>query len=423
MPPFMSGSRFRIPGYGTIAIFLIVGALLFAVTGCATIPADVARAPATPAERTALNLEIHDAVWALVRDKHFDPHYRGIDWNAMRTKYRDAAAAARDEAELYGILARLCDELKESHLVPLPPRRTQEIRSARRMAVGMGWTTLDGRQVVTDIVPGGPAEAAGVEPGWIVLSCEGQPVTAARTPAPGRPVTYGFLDLRNEARLITFQPQLLKTARLVSEPLPGGGRYLRFDHFNRESVFWLNRELRRHRQAPAVVLDLRDNPGGYLFSAKVAIAQFFTRRVSAGRFVHRSGRVSEGRGWPILSARYRGDVVILTGPETGSAAEIFAHVLQHERRATLVGRRTAGAVVVSRTYGLPGGGTLQVPIQDYRGRDGRRLEGVGVGPDVTIDVPDLADLRRGRDPDLQAALASLGLSRNAEPTLAVSAVP
>ena len=99
-------------------------------------------------------------------------------------------------------------------------------------------------------------------------------------------------------------------------------------------------------------------------------------------------------------------LVVLIGPSTGSAAEIFAHVMQHYGRATIVGRRTAGAVIVSRTYSLPGGGKLQVPIQDYRGLDEKRLEGRGVTPDVAVPSPALADLRAGRDPDLEKALAA-----------------
>jgi carboxyl-terminal processing protease len=167
--------------------------------------------------------------------------------------------------------------------------------------------------------------------------------------------------------------------------------------------------LKTHRDAPGVVIDLRENPGGYIYSSNLAIAQFFDHRVATGKFIRRSGRVSEGHGWPIFSAKYKGRVVVLTGPATGSAAEIFAHVLQYEKRATVVGRRTAGAVVISRIYPLPGGGTLQVPIQDYRGRDGRRLESRGVLPDIGVAQPALSDLRTGRDPDLESALATLGV--------------
>ena len=97
---------------------------------------------------------------------------------------------------------------------------------------------------------------------------------------------------------------------------------------------------------------------------------------------------------------------MLVGGGTASSAEIFAHALQFHHRAELVGRPTAGAVVGSRFFRLPNGGKLQLGVVDYHGLDGRRLEGVGVKPDVVVSLK-LAELRDGVDPDLAAALEAL----------------
>jgi len=228
-----------------------------------------------------------------------------------------------------------------------------------------------------------------------------------RSPQPGQPVTYSFLDRANAPRDITFEPQLLKFEQMASRELPGGYRYLRFDRFGSDTLHWLSTELKAHRQAPGVVLDLRENPGGYVVACRLAVGEFFTRRVATGQFIQRNGTVKEGHNLSLFSARYPGKVVILTSEATGSAAEIFTHVLQYHRRATVVGRRTAGAVIVSHNYRLPGDGTLQVPVQDYRALDGRRLEGRGVQPDITVGPAALADVRAGRDLDLETALATL----------------
>ncbi len=425
MAPLIPSFRSPLTDSRLIALILVLGALLFAVTGCSTVPtAYVEPAPLSASVRTALNLRVFDATWQLVHDKYFDPDFRGMDWAALGRQYRPLAAAAADDAALYHVLNRLCLELKESHLVPLPPVRTHEIRIARRMAVGMGWTRLDGRAVVTELVPGGPAEAAGVQPGWIIAAVEGRPPAgeAPRSPGPGRPVTYGFLDLENKPHDITFQPQLLKFDQLVSRELPGGARYLRFDRFAPETLHWLSAQLKAHRDAPGVVLDLRENPGGYVVAFQLAVGEFFDHRVATGRFVQRNGRVKEAHNLSLFPARYAGKVVILTGEGTGSAAEIFTHVLQYHGRATVIGRRTAGAVIVSHYYKLPGGGTLQVPVQDYRGLDGRRLEGRGVLPNVSVPAPRLADLRDGRDPDLETALATLDSHPARAGTLAAAAL-
>jgi len=423
--------RFRGEGIArpNAAVLTVALPLMAFFTGCATAPVAYREpAPLAATARTTLNREVFETAWRLIHEKYFDPQFRGVNWPAMRDKYRPAALAAADDAQLYHVLGQMCGELRESHLTPLAPRRSHEIRTEHRMAVGMVWRILDGKRVVTDVVTGGPAAEAGVKIGWVITARNDQPLDDSLVflPQNDQPVTYTFLDLENQARTIEFKPQLLKIEQLAARDLPGGYRYLRFDKFDAENLHWLSEELKQHRRTPGIVLDLRDNPGGYVVAVQLAISEFFRHRVPTGEFIRRSGRASNSRGLSFLSARYPGRVVVLTSGATGSAAEIFAHVLQHQGRATIVGRRTAGAVIVARYFPLPGGGQLQVPVQDYRGLDGRRLEGRGVIPDIGVPLPALDDLRHGRDLDLETALAALDGTapsrRDSQPELPIAAL-
>lgn len=81
-------------------------------------------------------------------------------------------------------------------------------------------------------------------------------------------------------------------------------------------------------------------------------------------------------------------------------------MLQEHGRATIVGRKTAGAVLASWFHGLPDGGELQLSREDYVTPKGRRLESDGVEPDVKV-ARTVADVRAGRDADLAAALKVL----------------
>jgi carboxyl-terminal processing protease len=192
----------------------------------------------------------------------------------------------------------------------------------------------------------------------------------------------------------------------VVRPLESGMVYLRFDEFNGPARRWLSRELKQHAAAPGVVIDLRQNPGGETISLGITIGEFFERSVNCGTFITRSGSRSMKNSWQIGSAGYRGKVVVLVDGPTGSAAEIFAAVLQDEGRARIVGRKTAGAVLASWYYWLPDGGQLQLSREDYIAPKGRRIEGVGLEPDVVV-ARTLADLRAGRDRDLEEALRIL----------------
>ena len=189
-------------------------------------------------------------------------------------------------------------------------------------------------------------------------------------------------------------------------PLEDGFIYLRFDAFDGVDRRWLGRQLQENANVPGVVIDLRRNPGGETFSLGITIGEFFDRRVDCGTFTPRGGGRSIKNSWQIGSASYRGQVVVLVEGATGSAAEIFSAVLQDHKRATVIGRRTAGAVLASWFHRLPDGGELQLSREDYVAPGGRRIEGNGVEPDVIV-TRTLADIRIGRDPDLAAALEVL----------------
>ena len=154
------------------------------------------------------------------------------------------------------------------------------------------------------------------------------------------------------------------------------------------------------------MIDLRRNPGGGTISLGITIGEFFDRSVDCGTFVTRGGHRGGKSSWQIGSARYGGRVVVLVDGATGSAAEIFAAVLQEHGRAPIVGRKTAGAVLASWYHSLPDGGELQLSREDYVTPKGRRLENDGVEPEVKV-ARTVADVRAGRDVDLAAALAVL----------------
>jgi carboxyl-terminal processing protease len=387
--------------------------VLVLLAGCATAP--VPHAPEIAARATALtpreatNLQVFDRAWDLVNRKFYDPKFRGVDWPAVALTYGPKALVAADEEKLYGVLNAMLAELKESHNYAEQPKQAAEEKELPRARVGFSLARRENRWVVTSVQPGGPAETAGVRPGWVFVARNGQPLGAEAKfiLQEGETVNDEFLDSQN-------QPHVLKmTARLLTPPEPwearelaGGVWYLRFNNFDRASRRWLSDQLKAHRAAPAVIVDLRENSGGKLGSLAISAGEFFSKSVDCGLLIDRNGRPHQEDSWQWGSARYAGRVAVLVDEGTASSAEIFSHVLQFHRRAVLVGRQTAGAVIGSLFYRLPDGGKLQLGVRDYQGLDGRRLEGVGVKPDVVVSLK-LDDLRDGVDPDLAAALVAL----------------
>lgn len=164
-----------------------------------------------------------------------------------------------------------------------------------------------------------------------------------------------------------------------------------------------------------LVIDIRGNPGGDVSSASAAahlLRDSTTIGVFLGRKWYAAHRepptAAELASLPTISndesvgtvlygvrehgalvgvvpperPRFDGTVYVLIDKETGSASEPLAYLLKSTRRATLVGERTAGAMLSAPPQGIGDGWVLRVPEADYFAADGTRLEGVGVEPDV-----------------------------------------
>lgn len=176
--------------------------------------------------------------------------------------------------------------------------------------------------------------------------------------------------------------------------------------------------------ASALIIDLRKNGGG-AFAVRPLAAHLLAAPYDAGGFVSqpwnrvydRAPNLQELRaidpweGWSIRAfwddvqnhplvrltispaePHYAGPVYVLTSPQTASAAELAADILQGSGRATIVGETTAGEMLSQKMFDVPGGFHLSLPIADYYSAKNGRIEGVGVLPDVeTAAVDALAD--------------------------------
>lgn len=388
---------------------VVLAAAALWLAGCATTPAPRVALDAVPVAQRARaqeNVRVFSHVWSLVHDLHYDPKLQGVDWTAAGMKYGARAAEAVDDKALYVALNDMLGLLKDSHTRALTPEQVRERRTQVRARTGINMTRADGRWVVGELVPSSPAEVAGVKPGWLVEARNGVKF-GERTDTrqrEGEGSRWEFVDAEDRPVTLELTARTLSTkSRQEMRELPGGFVYLRFDAFATADRRWLSAQLKAHRAAPGVVIDLRQNSGGSTISLGIVIGEFFEKAVDCGSFIWRGGHRGDKSSWQLGSARYGGKVVVLVDGTTGSAAEIFSAVLQEHGRATIIGRKTAGAVLASWFHGLPGGGELQLSRMDYVTPKGRRLESDGVEPDVKV-TRTLADLRAGRDGDLEAAL-------------------
>lgn len=416
--------------------------------------------------------ESFDIVWRTVKENHFDPQFGGVDWDAIRAEFAPRAAAARTDRELHTLLQQMLNRLGRSHFNIIPPeaipstgveddlkedagaddtsgdeepRRKGSLRAAEQLTYGIGidLRVVGGAALITRVEPGSTAARAGLRPGYVLRSIDGQPLSeilrtlrlvavyepSARNQIPaeiivghvnGPPetsVALTFLDGRNRVRRAVVPRERLKgelvplfqalPAQFVefeSARLRGGVGYVRFNLFAAPVLEKFCAALRSMKDAPGIVLDLRGNRGGLLGLVYGLGGLVETRPVSFGVMRTRAGWHDLG----IVPQKngYRGRLVVLIDAETQSAAEIFAGGVQASGRAVVVGQRSAGATLPSAAKELPTGAILQYAFADFVGGDGRHIEGVGIEPNLPVKLT-RRRLLAGRDPQLEAALNAI----------------
>jgi len=181
--------------------------------------------------------------------------------------------------------------------------------------------------------------------------------------------------------------------------------------------------MKKAADAKNLVVDLRNNPGGQVVSMLNFLDMVFDNKTDIGTFIL-SGNVQEYQKEhpgpvdvvkvaamvkthlhtsPPPVTPFKGSIAVLINGASGSAAEITAAALHDLRKATVVGSKSAGAVLISVMRGLPDGFRLQFPLADYVTTSGVRLEGHGVVPDFQVTDPRFPG--RDKDEPLDRAVA------------------
>ncbi|MGB8115672.1 MAG: S41 family peptidase [Candidatus Sulfotelmatobacter sp.] len=413
--------------------------VLVSVTDCpsqqGTLPSKKSTPGISNADRERA-LGILDGVSRGIQSLYYDPKMNGIDWNAVLARARVKISGSDSLNDALTQIAIAVSELNDSHTNFEPPARPYGLD------FGFDYQIFWSACLVSRVRPGSDAEAKGLKPGQQILSINGT--------LPNRLNLHSIeyldyvLNPRPEMLVEIDSPlagkkKVTVTAKMtMSSDLayrPGAGvRYdvirssqnvqhrmrmqwvqigdiyiLRMPWFfyDAEDFYELGKKIRKGR---GLIVDLRGNPGGAVETLKYFTGMFYDHDVKLCDRVGRKKTQAE-----IAKSEHAiyfpGKLVVLVDSESASAAEIFARVVQLEKRGKVIGDKTSGSVMEATGYYFASSGIdygAEVTIANVVMSDGKSLEHRGVMPDE-IALPQSDDLGTGRDPVLAQAAQELGV--------------
>ena len=263
--------------------------------------------------------------------------------------------------------------------------------------LGIEVTQENGFVKVVSPMDGTPASKAGIRAGDIITALNGKTVQwlsleDALEEMRGAPNSKVTLTIRREGvdrpLEISMRREIIHLPVVTQRMEPDKIGYVRLSEFTEQADAALKQAVRSLRQQAggklnALILDLRNNPGGLLDQA-VAISGDF---IEQGAIVSTRGRDAEDTQWLGVKGNdiLRGaPLVVLINAGSASASEIVAGALQDRHRAVLVGTRSFGKGSLQTVIPLPGNGGIRLTTGRYYTPSGRSIQGLGIMPDVPV---------------------------------------
>ena len=373
-----------------------------------------------------------DQVWELVRDRFYDPHLNGLDWQEERASFGPQAASARSREDGAAVINAMLAKLNASHThfyTPEDPAYYQladifagalEHRGLDRIFPrgevsypGIGvFTEADtqGRTFVTGVIEGAPAHGAGVLLGDEIVSVDDRPFHPVDS-FRGKVGQSVSLQIRRASgatpSAISVSPADLHPNEMFLRGLNASARVIATDKAKIGYVHVWSYASRRIqsaledlmsdgplKDADALVWDLRGGWGG----AQPQYLDLFNPRAPTMQVKDRNGETG------FVDVKWRKPVAMLINEGTRSGKEVLAYGFKEYRLGELIGHRTEGAVLAATAFLIGDDGLLLLAVEDVL-VDGQRLEGVGVTP--TIEVPFDWRYAAGGDPQLDRAVQVL----------------
>jgi len=321
-------------------------------------------------------------------------------WQILNKDYLYNDRIKEDAAGLDSAAA-IVNSVNDPYTTFMPPseaKNFQDTLSGEVVGIGAQVEIVGGVLTVTTPLPNSPAEKAGIKPGDKILKVDGKGIeglalTDAVMMIRGAAGTTVVLTIRrgdtdveiSVTRAIVFLPEITLTEQGETTVI----RILQFGDQTRQKIRALLTDV--GQDAPrGIILDLRNNPGGYLEAAGETLSNFLPE---GSVFVNIKTRKSEygdlTRDPPTIPSDI--PMIVLINEGSASASEIVAGALQDSKRAKILGQKSFGKGTVQEVLQFNDGSSLKMTIAEWFTPSKNKINGVGVIPDIQVQNTESRD--------------------------------
>lgn len=427
----------KIRSIALLTLFIVV----FIFPAYAQIRIDEVVGRSSPKLNRSRGISMLEGVKETLEEFYYDKNYRGMNIDQRFKVAEEEIKKLDTNAQIFRVIGTLLLEFNDSHTRFYPPGRSN------RIEYGFSMQMIGEHCMVVDVKRGSDAETKGLKIGDIITKIGQYPVTRDTLwvlnyylyqlePMQILPVFIrkpGNTEkgIGIEASFKSLQDRRKEADKLRKEKRENPYKCQKISHeviacklktFSVDKKF-IDQMMKEAVGSSKMILDLRGNRGGSIKIDEYLIGHFFDREVKIVDMVWR--KKTESRvSTPVKDRKFQGELIVLIDSDSASASEVFARVIQLEKRGKVVGDVSAGAVMTSyqismaNRRGVDGFETLSfygmnVTIADVIMSDGNRLENIGVIPDRAVGPTSEALILRS-DPILAYAAELLGVKVTAE---------
>lgn len=385
----------------------------------------------------AINAQMAQPIRKVVVNEEVPQEYQEVDfslfWEVWSKLERDYFEPERIDPEemVYGAIEGMVSSLDDPYTVFLPPQQQQRVEedlSGAFEGVGIQLGYIDSQLAVMSPLRGMPAEREGVEAGDLILNIKdeskdldietvGMSLPEAVSYIRGQHGVPVTLTLYRESQMQPFEVTIVRDTIVIPSvelsfvpDRDGQGEiaHIQLSRFGGRTEEEWNQaidEILANSQVDGVILDVRNNPGGYLEGAIFVASEF----ISDGPVVKQQGRVQSQE----FRVNRRGEltdipVVVLMNRGSASASEIVAGALRDRKDAALVGTKTFGKGTVQNAEDLREGTGIHITTSRWLLPGGDWIHETGIEPDIeatnSAETPDVDEM-------LEAALDAFGATQ------------